>query len=251
MSFPGVYLVVRRTLDWQDAAAVESALDPEFRAKYDTWNATFRMPYRCFRQRLKEIAQQNLQQVRGAVLAPVERVPPGAWMAPIDDDDWFAPDLVGRLSAAYVPGVKGCRWTSHILEPPRKVARGVWPFRRRPDPSPPLGRLEFTCETNGYAVANEAPWSALVSPHSKASRHFDDHPDEVRSLPLTLAVQNKSLASQTVLDFGKPTVDPEMLRRRVRRYRHFYRGESIPPSLSWAKPFVEQMADLMRELRFA
>ena len=91
-----VFLCVRRTIDWRD----ETKIDPGFRPKVEAWNATFPMPYPVFRQRLKEIAAANLARVEGATVADLAAVPPGAIVAPVDDDDWFAPDLAAELRRA-------------------------------------------------------------------------------------------------------------------------------------------------------
>src|SRR5689334_16033614 len=126
---PPVFVVIRKTLDWSDEAAVEAGLRADLRPKVATWDATFRMPYREFRQRVKEIARENLARVEGVVVAPIEEVPPGALMMPVDDDDWYAPDVATRLREGYDPAAKGWSWPSFTLEARRVHGRGRWPFR--------------------------------------------------------------------------------------------------------------------------
>jgi hypothetical protein len=94
---PPVYIVVRQTLDWADARLVDAQIVPKFRPKYELWNATLSIPYPSFRQRLKEIARDSLERVRGAEITTLDRVPVNALCVPIDDDDWFAPDLVEQI----------------------------------------------------------------------------------------------------------------------------------------------------------
>jgi hypothetical protein len=247
---PALHVVVRRTLDWADEASVEAGLVPTFRAKYDAWNSFFAMRYAEFRRRLHEIARASWSRVEGAVVVALEDVPPGAPFAPVDDDDWFAPDLAARVGEAHDPDVRGWRWTCHVLEPVRR--RRPWLGGllgpRRPTRHAVVAPA-FLCETNGYALANEPSWRDLRTRHSEASARFAAEPGRVRHLARVLAIQNKSLASQTVLDYRSPTVSPDFLRRRLRRYRRFYRPSALPPGAEWARPHVEAMADLMDDLR--
>jgi len=222
---------VRRTVDWRDEAAVEAQLTDEFRPKYEMWNATFDVPYHVFRQRLKEIAQLNLGRVEGAV---VGEAPAAALVVPVDDDDWFAPDVATRLQRACDPAMRGYCWTRFVLE-----ARPFNPLRRRTDHG------GFSCGTNNYAVAPE--WRDLTAGHAKASRHFDAHGGEVKRLAGMLSLQNRNLSSQTVLGWKRPTISRARLLRRFRRYGKLYR-RALPPELAWAQPYVERMAELMAEL---
>jgi hypothetical protein len=245
---PALFVAVRRTLDWDNERHVRENLKPGFRAKYESWNATFRMPYHMFRSRLREIARLNWSRVAEVSVVPLAEVPPGALVAPVDDDDWFAPDLAAGVRESYQPGVRGYHWTCSILDAQR--VRRRW-FGLLGRPKRRLDAPKFTCETNGYAVVNEDGWRELAGSHSEASRHFDDHSTLVKRIPQVLSVQNKSLASQSVLDWGKPTVDREFLRRRFRRYRGFYGRVALPTSTSWATPYVGLMAELMRDLELA
>ena len=92
-----MYICIRQTLNWADEAQVRADINDEFRPKMARWNDTFGMPYHVFRHRLKLIAQTSLQSVRHAQVTAFEQIPAGAIVAPIDDDDWFAPDLADHL----------------------------------------------------------------------------------------------------------------------------------------------------------
>lgn len=245
---PGICISVRETLDWADEAAVESGLLPGFRAKYDMWNRTFRMPYRLFRARAKEIAEATLKAVLGARVVPSAQLPEGALVVPVDDDDWFAPDLAARLREAWDPSARGYRWQSSILEarPPGNPLRWLRGLGRPVTPVPDASR--FTCTSNNYAFVAGGDARDLVRSHAEASRRFDARPEEVRRLPLSLSLQNRNLASQTALAWGKPTIPRGQLLRRYRRYRALYGRVELPPALAWARPSVEAMAELMRDL---
>ena len=53
-----IYIWVRSTVDWGDAAAFRAQLAPAFAPHGALWDATFTMPFHVFRQRVKEIAAQ-------------------------------------------------------------------------------------------------------------------------------------------------------------------------------------------------
>lgn len=226
-----VCICVRRTIDWRD----ESQIDEGFRPKVLLWNATFRTPYHVFRQRCKEIAAANLARVEHATVAGPSRMPDGAIVVPVDDDDWFAPDLARHLREAFDPGARGVCWTRYVLEARPWLAR-------------PPDHARYTCGTNNYAVVNADGWGEAIAGHGRASRRFDAHPDLVRRLPRMLSVQNRNLSSQTVLGWKRPTISRLRLRRRFRRYRKLYDAPRLPPELAWAEPCIRGMAGLMREL---
>jgi hypothetical protein len=239
-----IHICVRRTLDWEDEHAVDAHLIPEFRPKLLAWNAAFNMPYHVFRQRLKSIAQTNLARVEGAACSELETVPPGHVIVPVDDDDWLAPELGVALRRTHDPRMRGYLWQREVIEPPRPLRRGFSLVARL------LGRGErFTCMTNNYAVANEPEVGRLALRHAGASAYFDAHPADIKRISATLAVQNRNLASQTTLAWGRPSISREELLRVFRRYRDLYPSLRLPAAVSWARPYVDLMADLMREIR--
>jgi hypothetical protein len=113
-----IYIWVRATADWSDEAAVNAQLPPAFAGKVALWNRTFSIPYHRFRHRLCEIAARNHAAIAGAVRAGWDEIPDGALVVPVDDDDWFAPDLAARLTAAWRPGVEGIHWARDFLQVP-------------------------------------------------------------------------------------------------------------------------------------
>jgi hypothetical protein len=89
----------------------------------------------------------------------------------------------------------------------------------------------------------------LARGHTDASAYFDAHPGDIREIPATLAVQNRNLASQTALAWGRPSIGQGELLAVFRRYRRLYPTVRLDPGLAWAAPYVAQMADLMQEIR--
>jgi hypothetical protein len=239
---------VRATIDWRDEAAVDAQLFPEFRAKRALWDATFGLPYHLFRHRVKEIAQRNLAEVRGVTVSSPADLPDGALVVPVDDDDWFAPDLADHLARAYDPAARGYRWPLRVMQarlPGNPLSRLL---HGRRDPLR-AEHTEWTCGTNNYAVLYEGAWKETLRSHGEASRRFDAEPGAVRRLDATLSLQNRNLSSQTLLGWRKPPIGRNKLLRRYRRHRRFYHRVALPPGLAWARPYVAAMAELMDELQ--
>jgi hypothetical protein len=239
----GIYICIRRTLDWRDAARVRAGVLPEFRPKLEAWNATFDLPYHRFRERLTEIARLSLARVEGAACVSLEAVPPGGLIVPVDDDDWFAPQLAQRLRKVHDPSLHGYRWKRHVIEPLRR-RRGPLRFVSPLRPA----RERFTCATNNYAVKNLPELAGFATAHTRASEYFDAQPSRVRRIAGFLAVQNRSLASQTALAWRRPGITRDELVAAFERYRDLYAGWRLPRGLGWARPYVERMAELMAEI---
>lgn len=247
----------RATLDWRDEELVEAQILPSFRAKYEMWNGTFSMPYAAFRQRLKEIAAQNLARVADARVAPLDDVPEGAWVVPIDDDDWLAPDLVAHVRDVLRPGVLGCSWVHSILETPRHRP-GASPWRRlrrrlrarRPRIVGGEGaKGPFICSTNNYILANTPERRPLLETHTLASRFAEAHAATMPRLPNMLSLQNRTLASQTSLAFHEARISRKALLATWRLHVRLYPRVRLSPELTWAAPYVAQVAELTNELQ--
>lgn len=241
-----IYLSIRKTLDWKNAELVAARLRPAFRAKVSMWDATFRMPYHEFRHELKEIAQRNLANVAGATIAPVDEVPLGALLVPVDDDDWFAPDLVQRLEAVIEPNVTGYYWIRNILEVPgaRSPLKRWFRSRRPLELGPTANQGRYTCGTNNYAFVTSTESSELVASHEVASRVFDAYPDHVKHLPATLSLQNRNISSQTALAFRRPDITRGELLRTYRSYLRLYPRVRLAAGLAWAAPYIDAVAEL-------
>jgi hypothetical protein len=239
-----LYIVVRRTTDWTDEAGAWAQLPYGFALLVDLWNDTFEMSYFHFRQRLKEIAQANLARVEGAVTAALEDVPPGALIAPVDDDDWFSPELTKVVLANRDARYRGYRWPSRFLEVPPDFAQWRGAMRRRLFPSTPLLWL---CTTNNYVIENSPDVGPLLGSHMKASDWFKQNDAAVKFLDVPLSLQNRNLASQTSLLYRSAVMTRWKLVRRHRQYRALY---ARPPRAlpAWCRPSVASMSELMQSL---
>jgi hypothetical protein len=237
-----IYICMRRTLDWQNKAAVDAGVIAGFRPKLETWNLTFNIPYHEFRQRLKSIAQLNWDRVENASCITYNEAPPGALLVPVDDDDWFSPDLANNLREAFNPSIVCYRWIRHILEPERHRRSIKGRIKELL-----TGKVIFA--TNNYGIRNFPQLAAFVASHMQASRHFQDNPGAVKYLPVALSIHNRSLASQTVLRMRQPTISRDELIESFGRYRMLYARTRLSRALGWAAPYVAMMSELMNALK--
>jgi hypothetical protein len=242
-----VCICVRQTLDWTSKAAVDAGLIEVFRPMVEMWDASFNVPYHEFRQRLKVIAQLSLSRVEGVQQASLERAPPGALLVPVDDDDWFSPDLAQRLRQVFDPSIPCYYWSRHILEPDRSKRRWKGLLKELL-----TGRVIFA--TNNYALRNLPGLVDVRVHHMVARDHFQA--TQVRYLPAALSVHNRSLASRTVLAMKRPTVlgmtrpiPRDQLVDRFECYRRLYGRTHLSRGLRWAAPYVAMMSELMQSLK--
>lgn len=241
-----LYLWVRATANWEDEGAFLAQLDPAFKPKVDLWNATFDIPYHRFRHEIRRIAQMNLARVESAAVLPWHEIPDGALVAPVDDDDWFAPNLARVLESANDAQAVGYFWTSSFVEVPINFGHRLGLLRRAlfPSTSP-----RWICTTNNYAVVKRPDTRPLLEKHTVASERFAGRDAaRVRRIDQRLSVMNRTLASQTSLGFLRPRIRRAELLRKLRRYRTLYTAPLVP-ELAWCQPYREMMADLMRSLR--
>jgi hypothetical protein len=162
---------------------------------------------------------------------------------PTDDDDWFAPDLATRLRRVHDRAVAGYLWRRGTLQyesPAVRVRSRIARLMAR--------REKFICKTNNYAVRNERELAPLALNHVRASAYFVAHSAEVKRIPATLAIQNRTLASQTALAWRRPTIGRKTLVGLLERHRALYASWKPATALLWATPYVALMTELMAEL---
>lgn len=240
-----IYIWIRSTLDWQDEAAFRAQLPPHLVEPVELWNSQFKLPYHLFRQRLHQIAEINHSRVEGAEVAEWDNIPDGALVVPVDDDDWFAPDLAATLAREREPGIPAYYWPSRFLEVPLHLRHQAGRIRRRLFPAtPPV----WLCTTNNYAMVKSAGNRLLLEKHGPASRWFlANMQSSVKKIERPLSLMNRTLGSATALDRKRAPFARGKMLLAYHRYRQLYRGKA-PPELAWSQPYRDMMANLMREL---
>lgn len=238
---------MRATVDWEDEEAVLAQVPARFRPRMELWNSTIDMPFHLFRHRVKAIAALNLSRVENVVHTDWEEIPDGARVVPVDDDDWFAPNLAEVLEREW-GSARGVSWAPSWIGVPADfghrrylIRRGLLPF------TPP----HLTCDTNNYALVKGPGSRPLAESHEVATEWFDGPGREsVKRLGQRISLHNRNLGSQTSM---RPTkrrgeLTPERLLRRLRRHQSLYRRRRWHRDPAWARPYVAMMAELMDEL---
>ena len=89
----------------------------------------------------------------------------------------------------------------------------------------------------------------LLMRHRTASEYFDTHPSEVKRVPASLAIQNRNLGLQTALSWKRAASNRDELVTRWQKYRNLYASLRLPAESAWARPYVDMMDALMRDVR--
>jgi hypothetical protein len=242
-----IYVWTRASLDWSDEEAFWAQVPPRFKPRAELWNATFNIPFHLFRHRVKQIAELNLSRVENVVHAPWEEIPEGARVVPVDDDDWFAPNLAQVLEREW-DSEPGISWTGTWIGVPSVLEHRLHLMKRA---VLPFTRPYWTCESNNYGMVKRAEFKPLLVEHGFACEWFDGEGREsVKRFGERLNVTHRHLASQTSL---RPTprrgeLDRARLLRRLRKYKRLYRRRPWGHGLEWCRPYLAMMAELTEEL---
>jgi len=185
-----------------------------------------KLPYLEFKRRLRSIAELSHAQNFESVIpwsdsSAVSKLPEGAWVLPIDEDDWLHPDFVKLFKVTRV-WVRARFLTWGVL---RKEADGG-------GPKDPQGYVE-SC---GYALRIPASWP-LVTNHrqiSEQSIRLTQH------LKPVLAVRNETPASiGYMMKQGSPRNAIETsVRNRAFDQKRLY---------LWTKPQADAYYNLLEE----
>jgi hypothetical protein len=263
------FIVVRHSPDWLSFHPETSRAFCVHRNLPETlvidfmavWDGAVAVDYRQFRFRIKEIAHQTLVGVEHAqiisdaalrALALAGKVPPGALIVFVDDDDWLAPHLFARLRAftSVRAGVDGFRWGSVRLGRPGHTLDADANFASRPTVT--LRQIgQGTIYTNGYAVNGTALRRLGVD---ALCEHFDAQVqyESGRFAPATVAeylsCANKhpahTMAACALLGSEEYRRD---LRADIKRWAESIMAVPLPVDLAWMAAPRDQLVALLAD----
>jgi len=266
---PKIILFVRTNIDWKNLdldafSSMNSGTDEarsiavNVRAKMSTaieqWESSFDFSFFEYRQRLKEIAEANWARldrvhaiIKGDSMLPVIWDMDDSIVIPVDDDDWFAPELSTRLleresqleSRFESPPVYRWEFGQFDVVGADKKGRPKWDHHQE---ETPFG-------TNGYALSSLA-LSALGPPsqrralvtHFAAHRLLEPLNHTIVNLPEILSVSFKTFGSQMVLRrFSHDQLQARALELATQRL-------FVPAAIRWAKDSLQALHQLNRQL---
>lgn len=210
------------------------------------WDDTFGITFCETRQAMKDIALDNLRQVKGATLvcdpATLQTSTPSdrAIYMFTDDDDWAHPDLFIALEALDPATCDGFLWRNLVYG-----RQGGPVVRHRPD--------NGVCFTNNYAVTQtyfgSGPESLdRVFQHGQADLVFPTL--RVRRLPEFLSATNKNPSSTLFLEGAlREDFSSVCLLRAIQSYHErlrLFRG--LTPESAWIVPWATAVTEFYGRL---
>lgn len=219
------------------------------------WNSVLGMSYFCYRQRLREISNRNWCRLRNLDLVLINHNHyqslldwSEAYVVPVDEDDWFRPDLADLLRSVPTADVDIVRWKDAAFRPIPQLSdqddlRGTRPrirLRASPEGVP----------TNSYAVSTrllarlplDVGKSCLMK-HWEVDRYIVAHSASVHSMPEYVGVTHKSLASWTNIKSVRST---DFLLEQLDRLT--LQTHSFPNEVAWAQEYVSLSEELNQHL---
>jgi len=255
--------------------------------RIDFWNQEFDVDYFSCRARLAEISLRSCLAVQDAEVVAVgdvreasRKLRSGRYKLClfVDDDDWFAPNVVSALRGS-VLAADVIRWCAPIFRG-ALVQRSVptrfprWSFRlqryffRRGGATRRLLNLwnsrkdrdgldresiNFLVQTNNYAITNsflsKGGELAAVIDHVRASEHLLHTDFSIASLPgPVLSLTNKHPCAVTQLPALHGAADSTCFRDRVERFLAEGEQQDLPEAFQWAAGLIAETLDLFSEV---
>jgi hypothetical protein len=199
----------------------------------ELWDIAFQTSFFATRQRMKEIAKSNWLQVEDAVVMELKDwaaadFPAETWVAFVDDDDWFRPDLARSLPDA--ADFDGVVWQHSIfgwLDNDAVAVREETGF----------------CYTNNYAVSAqylEKHGVDSVLQHWDANKTFPAL--RIARVAEVLSMTNKHAASAMSLNrVGNDGPVKERLLKAVADYSAKVAAAECSSKTAWALPLIAQV----------
>jgi hypothetical protein len=213
------------------------------------WNLSLSLTYQDFRDRLQQVSLSNYRSVDNSLCLSAREfrgltLDADDLVVFVDDDDWLAPDLFGRLRSS-LDNSDGAKWGSVRIgvdfgSPPGVHPEDVFLLR-------PVDRLIYT---NNYAITGRALHrlgdDALFE-HGAAQTACDHGSFRPVTLPAYLSVANKHpccfMAAGPLL--GSPHFMTEP-RAALRQFAGALERVTPAPGLEWVTPPLGSLIALVR-----
>ena len=217
---PDVCIFVRSNIDW---------LNFDYKVKFGAerqvgfWNDVFKMPYHIFRHRLQQLAERNLNDLGLPVVKDIKQALTHTVVIPVDDDDWFSPDLNAVVRREFDLTMPVLTWKCHFL-----TEDGASIDNR------------FLCCTNSYAVNTKAGTPEVIPciyDHTFADKTFRP---KYKCVDWKLGATNRTLASAVIL---RDIKSADELVQRLAKYRQ---NTQLPGE--WFDGYLQEVINLYNEL---
>lgn len=183
-TFDKVICFIRKTKEWHEKYNFSQDYLRNWKADLisDMWNKKFKTSYIDFRRQLNDLQIENLKDINFSyIVNQYEYIhSDNSIIAPMDDDDWFHPDIINTLKDI-------------------KQSIVFWNFANYTNgevtvKNPAKEHLLFTFESNNYALHD--PDEDLLLDHTTANKRLKNVGFHVDA---TLSIHNRSLASLSLL----------------------------------------------------
>jgi hypothetical protein len=218
----------RTTFEWLDP---QKKIWDRFLIYEEFWNShKFNLTYREYRYNLQQIARDNLLDIKNGVVGEPEE---GELCIPVDDDDWFSPELIVELEKC-IGENDYCYWNS------TELCRGQI--------TDGTNHWCLYCKTNNYCFRYNKSVNDVFKNHGVADKEFANRKQSPLYINQKLNMVNRNVGSATFF-LGKELEDID-LEGAIEETLEYLREDRIysNPYIAWAEPYINKYRVLVENL---
>lgn len=228
-----IVILRRNYCDWQTEQLWPKALPYEER-----WNREFRVTYRDYRHAIQKLADEARSLIPGAVFENIninDNIKTGTFYIPVDDDDFFRPDILEVVRQKTDDKTLFAAWKSVTFKD------GLCKIDKE--------RKAFQfCETNTYGFLAQTHKSGKLYRHNEAEFVF--RKAKVTVIDQPLSVINQTPASFSAIEY-KGGVDSiyKSVKTYLKGMRELLSPQgNYPECLDWCRVHFERILELTERL---